>query len=105
MKAEGEIKWCPRCGERRPVTDFYRNASTVDGLQVWCKGCLYESQQEIKRRNRVKPPRKSAEIAIARIKDYARAVFTDAETGVLLPYGPKEAVLAIMEIIQEEEMK
>jgi len=33
-------KLCPRCKETKDVTDFWRNASTFDGLQTYCKVCM-----------------------------------------------------------------
>lgn len=32
-------KHCPKCDQAKPLDDFYKNASTKDGRQVWCKPC------------------------------------------------------------------
>lgn len=43
-------KRCPKCGETKERTEFYKNRTTKDGLQGWCKPCLgkkvYEGQKE-----------------------------------------------------------
>ena len=35
------VKTCPRCAEEKPVDDFYRNKAAPDGLQSYCKECMY----------------------------------------------------------------
>ena len=35
-----QSKWCPRCLAWLPDTDFYRNKSSKDGLQAYCKTCF-----------------------------------------------------------------
>lgn len=32
-------KRCSRCGEEKPLSEFYRRARSPDGLQSWCKAC------------------------------------------------------------------
>ena len=32
-------KHCAHCGQDKPVTEFYRDNHTKDGLQSWCKEC------------------------------------------------------------------
>ena len=32
-------KHCAHCGQDKPVTEFYRDKHTRDGLQSWCKEC------------------------------------------------------------------
>jgi len=36
------LKHCTKCGELLPITDFYRDRSTRDGLTCWCKWCKRE---------------------------------------------------------------
>lgn len=38
MKKE---KFCPHCEETKPVSEFAKNKARHDGLQSWCKVCLY----------------------------------------------------------------
>ena len=33
------IKCCPGCGESKPVTEFYKQRSSGDGLKARCKSC------------------------------------------------------------------
>jgi hypothetical protein len=37
------MKRCPKCGETKPLTEFWKNRSTSDGVQAWCKPCWYET--------------------------------------------------------------
>lgn len=32
-------KLCPKCGETKPLSQFYRHRSSIDGLQYRCKTC------------------------------------------------------------------
>ena len=34
-----ETKKCVHCGQEKPVTEFYKDSHTRDGLQSWCKQC------------------------------------------------------------------
>ena len=36
---EQKTKHCAHCGQEKPVTEFYRDSHTKDGLQSWCKEC------------------------------------------------------------------
>jgi len=55
-------KFCSRCldsvGEYRPVSEFYANASSNDGLSSWCKVCQKEYNKSYQKRVRVKARRK-----------------------------------------------
>lgn len=46
-----ETKKCPKCGRELPVSEFWKNASTEDGLQTYCKEC-----GNVYARNRKKTP-------------------------------------------------
>ena len=39
------MKRCSRCGQEKPVTDFYRDRSKKDKLQSYCKACVKAYQQ------------------------------------------------------------
>lgn len=32
-------KFCPKCSQLKPITEFHQNISAFDGLQGWCKRC------------------------------------------------------------------
>lgn len=34
-----KTKVCSTCGERKPITEYYKNAGRYDGVQVYCKAC------------------------------------------------------------------
>ena len=34
-----KTKKCSKCGRELPISEFYRNSSSKDGLQGWCKDC------------------------------------------------------------------
>lgn len=36
---EIKTKRCPKCGRELPLSEFYLNRATRDGLQTWCKEC------------------------------------------------------------------
>lgn len=36
---EQKTKRCAHCGQEKPVTEFYKDSHTRDGLQSWCKEC------------------------------------------------------------------
>lgn len=33
------MKLCQHCQTHKPTSDFWKNKSTKDGLQAWCKDC------------------------------------------------------------------
>jgi hypothetical protein len=33
------VKYCPKCKTRKPLSDFWKNKTTTDGYQSWCKQC------------------------------------------------------------------
>lgn len=34
-----KLKKCSKCGRELPASEFWKNASTEDGLQTYCKEC------------------------------------------------------------------
>ncbi len=44
---ETGLKHCPKCGEDKPVSEFWDKISTIDGLRVHCKVCMYEYNKPI----------------------------------------------------------
>jgi hypothetical protein len=58
-------KLCSRCGHTKPMTEFARNRSTVDGRAYWCKACigawgLSERERRRLKRDTAAPTRKAA---------------------------------------------
>jgi hypothetical protein len=39
-----EQKRCTKCGETKPLSEFYRNKRKPDGRHSWCKACMREYQ-------------------------------------------------------------
>lgn len=39
-------RMCPKCGERKPITDFARNRSRPDGRAAYCRPCHTARQRE-----------------------------------------------------------
>lgn len=33
------MKYCPKCETDKPITEFWKNKTTTDGFQCWCKDC------------------------------------------------------------------
>lgn len=48
---EQETKRCPKCGGKKPRTDFYKDAKTKDGLYSCCKPCHNERTRLWSQRN------------------------------------------------------
>ena len=36
------MKRCTKCGEIKPVSEFYRNSRAKDGMQFFCKACRHK---------------------------------------------------------------
>ena len=43
---QAETKRCNRCGQEKPLGDFYRHAKAPDGRQYTCKECAKESARQ-----------------------------------------------------------
>ena len=50
------MKYCPRCGEEKPVTTEHwcRNCQTKDGLHGYCKACKADIHKEYMKNKEVK---------------------------------------------------
>lgn len=55
---KGNQKICPKCSTDKPLSAFSKNKSRKDGLNGWCKSCLYgpcsDAQKKDKTGNRNK---------------------------------------------------
>ena len=49
-KAVNGWKVCSKCGERKPVSEFYKSSRTADSLQCWCKSCHRAAQGQNRQR-------------------------------------------------------
>lgn len=47
-----KTKKCAHCGQEKPVTDFYKDGHTKDGLQSWCKQCSNERSNSGRRKTK-----------------------------------------------------
>lgn len=45
-----ETKKCPKCGRELPATEFNKNRSHPDGLQAYCRSCMYSYTKAAKKR-------------------------------------------------------
>ena len=50
----GDTKTCPKCGETKSVSEFYKDKSRKDGLRYRCKKCEQASDNKEKRKIRFK---------------------------------------------------
>lgn len=55
LAADGALKWCPKCKELLPVSEFHKQKRAWDGLQSWCKACGAAVRSVIHRRLREDP--------------------------------------------------
>lgn len=44
------MKQCTKCKQIKPFDDFYKNKSTIDGYQSWCKECKKSIDQTYNRK-------------------------------------------------------
>ena len=44
-------KFCSKCQETKPITEYHKNITNKDGLQCWCRTCHYAVNSQI-RKNR-----------------------------------------------------
>ena len=45
------MKLCPRCGEAKPLTDYYQDSSRVSGYGCYCKKCHNSNMDQWRDRN------------------------------------------------------
>jgi transposase-like protein len=62
-----KVKRCPRCGQVKPASAFYRRHRTLH-LSPYCKPCQRTAARETQRRRRKDP----ASVALLRATDRAR---------------------------------
>jgi len=61
-----EMKKCPKCGEKKPVSEFPKNKSQSGGLDVYCKSCRAKRQRKYRKEN--------VAAEIERVRRYQRCV-------------------------------
>lgn len=44
-------KQCSKCGEIKPLSEFYREKTLSDGLSCWCRKCCYQRAADWRKRN------------------------------------------------------
>lgn len=49
MVVDQQTKFCPRCRETLPASDFSKNAAHHSGLQAYCRKCFSNYTKEIYR--------------------------------------------------------
>jgi len=49
-----ETKICSKCGQEKPLSDFYKEPRHKDGVHSCCKICFCKSTKDYKRRNHQK---------------------------------------------------
>lgn len=47
-----ETKRCSKCGAEKPLTEFFANKYSADGLQHYCKDCQRRYQRELYQRHK-----------------------------------------------------
>ena len=47
-----QTKRCSKCGRILPLSDFYRDKQTKDGLSCWCKACIKAKQADYYQENK-----------------------------------------------------
>ncbi len=47
-------KLCPKCKKQKPLTDFWKDKRTKDGLLCYCKICKYAAAEKWRKENKEK---------------------------------------------------
>ena len=63
-----KTKTCAHCGQEKPVSEFYKDKHTKDGLQSWCKQCS-NARSNSSRRKPVKGDLDAAKKAMLQAMD------------------------------------
>ena len=82
------MKYCPRCKEDKPESEFSKNKSRGDGLQSTCKVCLRKHNKKWYANNKRKH-RKKSDVYRNKTRDYFRDLKSKTpctDCGVSYPY-------------------
>lgn len=74
-------KTCSKCGETKPLTDFYKDKKASDGHQSWCKRCV--SVDNAQRARKAKAEKRTAK-AVQTQTVVVRETLTDKQMVDLL---------------------
>lgn len=58
---DAPTKVCSKCGETKPLTDFYKDKNASDGHQLWCKRCVSVGNAQRARKARAEKRAKAQE--------------------------------------------
>lgn len=47
-----ESKTCTKCGRGKPLSHFWKQSKTKDGLNTWCKSCIVEGMKNAARKRK-----------------------------------------------------
>lgn len=50
-KRDENYKYCPRCDDDLPITEFHKNSSKADGLSSYCKEHAKKATNESRKRH------------------------------------------------------
>ena len=65
-------KECSKCGQNKPLTEFYQDSHSGDGRQSWCKACRRKNDRMPKAKARYKRYRESEKGKKTRERDRER---------------------------------
>jgi len=63
-----KTKTCPKCKQIKPVSEFHKNQSRIDGYSSWCKICNSENSKRYNKTERGKIVSKKA------VKKYSKTI-------------------------------
>lgn len=71
------MKTCSKCNIEKPLNEFNKNKSKIDGYHIWCKQCvsknnkkLYENDKELKKQKTNEYYHINKDIVLDKIKQY-----------------------------------
>jgi len=54
IEPDSKLKVCTKCNQKKPVSEFYKQKNSKDGLMSWCKECHREYTNKSKKKKEAK---------------------------------------------------
>lgn len=81
------MKRCPKCGDKKSETEFWKSSRTRDGLYGWCKDCTRENQRKYHKTDKYKQDSRLRSTRFAKVnRDKTRAaqfIYYAIQAGVI----------------------
>ena len=91
------MKACTKCGEVKPLSEFYRHRLSKDGHSYWCKEC-----HKSKYREYLKTPSGAYTNIKARVKHFKNKTFNISRTDFVEWYNAQPKICVYCDIKEED---